>query len=124
MGSDRDDDDEDEDEDDDEGSNQLPQVFIMNQVAQIKEGVDMEDIEGSVQKVVDDYLLQLRISRGQGMPGMDGMDYEDDDDEFEEDDEDDEDDDDEEMDTEYDPSAGTKGDDEEESDGDQPKTDL
>ena len=67
-------DEEDEDEDDDEegndDSNVLPQVFIMNQIAQIKERVDMDDIEGTVTKVINDYLQQLRISRGQGMPDM------------------------------------------------------
>lgn len=130
------DDDEDEDEDRDEEEEEegsprkLPQVFIMNQIAQIKEGVDMDDIEGTVQKVINEYMLQVRISRGQGMPDMMDdaeMEYDDDDDEFEEDDDDE----DEEMDSEYQPNAGQsedeEGSDEGESEGaesDEPKADL
>jgi len=133
-------DEEDEDEDDDEegndDSNVLPQVFIMNQIAQIKERVDMDDIEGTVTKVINDYLQQLRISRGQGMPDMMDdaeMEYDDDDDdEFEEDDEDEEEE--EEVDTVYDADAGKaegegEGDDDDDDDdgesaGDRTKTDL
>merc|ERR1712048_562363 len=51
SGDDEDDDDEDEEDSDDM---ELPQVFIMNQVAQVKEVVNMEDIEGTVQKVIDE----------------------------------------------------------------------
>ena len=58
--------DEDEDEKEEEKA-QVPQVLIMNQVVQIKRSVDMEDVEGTVQGVIDEYLLQLRISRGQAM---------------------------------------------------------
>merc|ERR1712129_139402 len=107
------DDEEDEDDDDDEEEEEtkLPQVFIMNQVAQVKEAVNMEDIEATVQKVIDEYLMQLRIQRGDVMPELQGDDE--DDDEFEEDDDDEDDDDD---------------DDEEEDDSEQaeekPKADL
>merc|ERR1719273_2848240 len=102
----------------------------MNQIAQIKEKVNMDDIEGTVQNVISEYMTQLRISRGQGPHDMmdADMEYDDDDDEFEEDDDDDED---EEVDTVYDASGGQQEDDddeeEEESDGeeaDKPKTDL
>merc|ERR1712228_508397 len=80
-------DDEDEDDDEEEDDDvQLPQVFIMNQVAQVKEVVNMEDIEGTVQSVINEYLMQLRIQRGDVMPEL-----QDDDDEFEEDDDDDDD---------------------------------
>merc|ERR1712048_459646 len=91
------DDDEDEDDDDQEEEEdekkKLPQVFIMNQVAQVMEAVNMENIEGTVQKVIDEYLMQLRIQRGDAMPEL--QDDEDDDDEFEEDDDDEDDDEDE-----------------------------
>eukprot|EP01084_Bolivina_argentea_P236919 398293_1 len=92
----RDEEDEDDDEDEDDEENVLPQVFIMNQIAQVKEKVDMENVEETIQKVIDEYLLQLRIKRGDVMPELQTED--DDDDEFEEDD--DEEDDDEEEDDE------------------------
>merc|ERR1719361_2751946 len=82
---------EDEDEDDDEEEEEetkLPQVFIMNQVAQVKKPVNMDNIEGTVQSVIDEYLMQLRIQRGDAMPEL--HDDDDDDDEFEEDDEEEE----------------------------------
>merc|ERR1711879_208406 len=60
---------EDDDEDED-GSNALPQVLIMNHIAQIKEKVNMDDIEGTVQNVIGEYMTQLRISRGQGPHDM------------------------------------------------------
>ena len=91
--SDGEDEDDDEDEDEDSDEMELPQVFIMNQIAQIKERLDMDDIEGTVQKVIDEYLLQLRIQRGDAMPELHSDDEEledDDDDEFEEDDDEDE----------------------------------
>merc|ERR1719361_1713339 len=81
---------EDEDDDDDEDEEEetkLPQVFIMNQVAQVKKPVNMDNIEGTVQSVIDEYLMQLRIQRGDAMPEL--HDDDDDDDEFEEDDDDD-----------------------------------
>merc|ERR1711997_529661 len=89
MGDDDDDDDEEEVDEDEEGNMNLPQVFIMNQIAQIKEIVNMDDIEGTVQKVIDEYLLRLRIQRGDVMPELHDDVEEDDDDE--EDDQDDED---------------------------------
>merc|ERR1712204_118299 len=94
----KDDEEDDEDDVEEEEETKLPQVFIMNRVAQVKEPVNMEDIEAAVQKVIDEYLMQLRIQRGDVMPELQGDD--DDDDEFEEEDEDDDDDDDEEDDSE------------------------
>merc|ERR1719400_2516074 len=73
-------------EDVDDGASEgegVPAVFIMNQIAQIKRGVDMDDVEGTVQAVIDEYLLQIRISRGQAMGEL----HSDDDPEDEEDDE-------------------------------------
>jgi len=102
--------DEDEDMEDVDGASEgegVPQVFIMNQIAQVKRGVDMDDVEGTVQGVIDEYLLQLRISRGQAMGELhsdDDPEFEDDDD-FEDDDEEDE-----EYDTVID--LGAKGDEE------------
>ena len=48
------DDDLDEDEEEAETQVQLTQVLIMNQVAQIKRGVDMDDVEGTVQGVINE----------------------------------------------------------------------
>merc|ERR1712032_1296501 len=96
------DDEEDDDEEEEEEETKLPQVFIMNQVAQVKEAVNMEDIEASVQKVIDEYLMQLRIQRGDVMPELQGDD--DDDDEFEEDDDDEDEDEDDDDDDEEDDS--------------------
>ena len=100
-GEDQDDDDDDDDDDEDEEEDgNMPQVFIMNQIAQVKEMVNMDDIEGTVQKVIDEYLLQLRIQRGDVMPELQDDEEMEDDDEFEEDDDDEEDDDEEEEEAE------------------------
>merc|ERR1712176_1640591 len=98
KGEDEEDMDDDEDEEESEDK-KLPQVFMMNQVAQIKKPVNMDDIEGTVQGVIDEYLMQLRIQRGDAMPELQDED-DDDDDEFEEDDDDDEDEDEDEDDGE------------------------
>merc|ERR1712013_759691 len=118
KGRDGEDEDEDEDMDGSEGEGEgVPVVFIMNQIAQIKRSVDMADVEGTVQGVIDEYLLQLRISRGQAMGELHGQgddpEFEDDDD-FEDDEEEDED-----YDTEID--LGKK---EEEGDEGEEKKDL
>eukprot|EP00486_Rosalina_sp_Unknown_P005740 CAMPEP_0201570744 /NCGR_PEP_ID=MMETSP0190_2-20130828/13118_1 /ASSEMBLY_ACC=CAM_ASM_000263 /TAXON_ID=37353 /ORGANISM="Rosalina sp." /LENGTH=556 /DNA_ID=CAMNT_0047994603 /DNA_START=38 /DNA_END=1708 /DNA_ORIENTATION=- len=113
-----DDEDRDEDDEDDDDEANGPHVFIMNQIAQIKEIVNMDDIEGTVQKVIDEYLLQLRIQRGDVIPGLgdDDVEMEDDDDEFEEDDDDEDDDEDDEEEEKPKEDAS--------SEEEKPKTDL
>merc|ERR1712173_67812 len=113
MGDDANDeeDEDDDDEEEEEEKKKLPQVFIMNQVAQVMEAVNMENIEGTVQKVIDEYLMQLRIQRGDVMPDLQDDDEDDDDDEFEEDDDDEDDDEDDD-------------DDDDDEEAEKPKADL
>ena len=92
-----DDDDEDDenakgtdDDDDDEDTNRLPQVFIMNQMAQLREFIETNNAEDAIEKVCDEYLRMARAARGEGLTELDGEIEDYDDDELEDDDDEDE----------------------------------
>ena len=61
-------------------------------MAQLREYIDKDDVEASIDKVCEEYMKLVRAARGEGLTELDDqLDGEDDDEELEEDDEDEDD---------------------------------
>lgn len=65
--------DEDSDDDNKNENSRLPQVFIMNQVAEIREHINPDNVAESIQKVVEEYFHKVRLARGEIMSEIDDV---------------------------------------------------